>query len=172
MDVPVLTFVVAVAENNVIGNRGDLPWRMSSDLKRFRQLTLGRPVIMGRRTFESIGRPLDQRTNIVVTATRVQLADGVVQVAELAEAVAYARKVAVRDGVGEVMVIGGAQIYRALLPQAARIWLTRVHASPQGDTHFPELAPDVWREVSREPLPQGCRDDHAATLLCLEKVKK
>jgi dihydrofolate reductase len=164
---PQVSLVVAMAENRIIGRAGALPWRMPSDLKTFRRLTLGKPVVMGRKTFQSIGRPLDGRTNIVVTRDAGFRADGVIVVASLDAALATAARSATGDG-ADIMVIGGAEIYRASLPLADRIYLTVVHAAPPGDTSFPELDAS-WREVSREPLPRSPKDEYAATLTILER---
>ncbi len=169
---PAIVLVVAVAANGVIGRSGDLPWRMPSDLKRFREMTLGRPVIMGRRTFESIGRPLDGRVNIVVTRCRKQVADGIIQTASVADALAAARRAAEADSIDEIMVIGGAKIYRELLPLADRIYLTRIEGFPDGDTYFPALDTEIWRETGREALPKSENDEFAATLIWLERIEK
>ena len=142
----ILSLIVAVAENGVIGKDGGLPWRLSSDLKAFRRLTMGKPIVMGRRTFQSIGKPLDGRDNIVVTRDPHFEVPGVSAVATIDEALTLARILATTRGAGEVMVIGGADIYETLLPLADRIYLTRVHASPQGDRHFPPLEPAEWRK--------------------------
>lgn len=166
-----LSLIVAVAENGVIGKDGGLPWRLSSDLKTFRRLTMGKPIIMGRRTFQSIGKPLDGRDNIVVTRDPFFEVAGVSSVDSIASALTLSRILARTRGADEVMVIGGADIYEALLGEADRIYLTRVHGTPDGDRTFPPLDAAVWREVSREELPKGPRDDHAATLIVLERVK-
>ncbi len=165
-----LSLIVAVAENGVIGRDGGLPWRLSSDLKTFRRLTMGKPLIMGRRTFNSIGKPLDGRDNIVVTRDPLFEVAGVSACATVAEAVTLGRVLAATRGADEIMVIGGAQIYAAVLPVADRIYVTQVHAAPPGDRHFPSLDKSVWGEVSREDLPKGARDDYAATLIVYERV--
>ena len=167
-----IALVVAVAENGVIGRGGELPWRQSSDLKLFRRLTMGKPIIMGRKTYESIGKPLDGRTNIVVTRRPDFAPEGVVVAATPVEAVSFARTAAQGSGADEIMVIGGAEIYRALLDVADRIYLTRIQAAPYGDTRFPDLAPGEWQEISREPLAKGKNDDHAAVLLTMERTQK
>jgi dihydrofolate reductase len=145
-----LCFVVAVAENGVIGRDNALPWRLPSDLRRFKAITMGKPLIMGRRTFDSIGRPLPGRVNIVVTRDPSFSADGVIVVHDIAGALAAADAAAQDAGVTEVMVIGGAAIYDAMLESADRVYLTEVHDSPDGDTGFPPLDRNHWREVSRE----------------------
>lgn len=165
-----IAFVVAVAENGVIGRGGTLPWYVPSDLKTFKRLTLGKPVIMGRKTFASIGKPLPGRDNIVVTRDGTFKAEGVERASTIEEALAIARRKAAERGVDEIMIIGGAQIYAASLPLADRIYLTRIHARPDGDATFPEPDPAVWREVSRAPVPPDPRDDASGTLLILERA--
>lgn len=159
-----ITLVVAVAENGVIGRDGGMPWRMPSDLRRFRRLTLGKPVIMGRRTFESIGRPLDGRDNVVVTRDPgFAAAPGVTLARSFEVALEAARGMAAARGVDEIVVIGGGEVYHAALPVADRIHLTRIHASPAGDTFFPEPDPAIWRVTASAPLAPDVRDSHAAT---------
>lgn len=169
---PKVCIVAAVAENGVIGSDGRLPWRMPADLREFRRLTLDKPLIMGRRTWESLGKPLDRRDNIVVTrrAAVAQEQGSVYFVGSIGDALAVARKCAPARGSGEIMVIGGAQIYAAALPIADRIYLTRVHAEVEGDVVFPDLDDDKWSIVGRKPLPTDERDDYTATLLELERV--
>lgn len=162
--------MVAVAENGVIGRGGSLPWRQPSDLRTFRRLTMGKPVIMGRRTYQSIGKPLDGRDSIVVTRDASFAAPGVTAVRSLDAALQVARARAHQRAVDEVMIIGGAEIYAASLPIADRIYLSRVHATVAGDTVFPALDPAAWREVAREPIPPDPRDDYAATLLIFERI--
>ena len=166
-----IVLVVAKSENNVIGRSGGLPWRLSSDLKLFRRLTMGKPIVMGRRTFESIGKPLDGRTNIVITRREDFAHEEVVVVASGEAALAAACSAAMATGADEIMIIGGSEIYRLLIVHAGRIYLTRVHATPEGDAEFPELDPEEWREVAREPLPKGQEDQYSATLVTLERVQ-
>lgn len=138
-----ISLIVAVAENGVIGRDGDLPWRIPADLRFFKETTMGKPIVMGRKTFESIGRALPGRTNIVISRDSSFAADDIVVVGDLEAALVVA------GDVPEVMVIGGAQVYALALPRADRIYLTEVHAAPVGDVGFPELDPGVWRETSR-----------------------
>lgn len=167
----VIAFVVAVARNGVIGRDGQLPWRLSTDLKLFRRLTMGKPIVMGRKTWETLPkRPLDGRDNIVVTRDAAFRAEGAIVAHSVDDALRIARDLADARGVDEVAVIGGAEIYRATLAAAGRIYLTVVDATPEGDTLFPELDPVVWREVSREPLERGPRDEFAAELRILERA--
>lgn len=142
--------IVAMADNRVIGAGGGLPWRIPADLKHFKSLTMGKPVVMGRRTYESIGKPLPGRPNIVVSSRPQILPEGVDAAPDVHRAVAIARQRADECGAEEVVVIGGETIYRLLLPSADRIYLTEVHETVDGDTFFPELDRAEWRETSRE----------------------
>ncbi len=151
----VLCVVAAVASNGVIGRGGELPWQLPADLRHFRALTLGKPVVMGRRTFVSIGRALPGRTNIVISRDPGFKAEGAQVVSSLEDALARAGALADRDGVGEVMVIGGAEIYAAALPRAQRLYLTRVHAAIEGDVFFPVVDWVAWRETAREDRAAG-----------------
>lgn len=139
-----ISIIVAVAANGVIGAQGKMPWHIPEDLRRFRTLTLGHAVIMGRRTFESIGRPLDGRRNVVLTRQAGWRADGV----EVAGSLAGALEITAGDG--EVFVIGGGEVYREALPLADRIYLTRVDCAPAGDVFFPHIDDGQWREVHTE----------------------
>jgi len=161
---PSLSLLVAVAENGVIGRDNALPWRLPDDLKRFKALTMGKPILMGRSTFESIGRALPGRTSLVLTRSPAWSAAGVTVVHSLEEAIARAA------GAEELLVIGGAQVYALALPRAARIYLTRVHASVSGDTRLPELGRAAWREVSRAEHPPDALHAHAMTFSVLERV--
>ncbi|HUJ37187.1 MAG TPA: dihydrofolate reductase [Hyphomicrobium sp.] len=164
-----ITLVVAVADNGVIGRNGGLPWRLSSDLKAFRRLTMGKPLIMGRRTFQSLKRPLDGRDNIVVSRDANFRHDGAVVMPSFPAALAEGERCALSRGVDEVMVIGGADIFAEALPLAGRIYKTEVHGSPEGDTLMPDVDWARWREVFREKLPRAERDDYDATLILFER---
>lgn len=146
---PHLTLVVAAADNDVIGRGDALPWHLPEDLKHFKRRTMGKPVLMGRRTFSSIGRPLPGRSNIVITRNAMFSAPGVRVVNSLREALHIAQDIALIDGSEEIMVIGGAEIYAQCLPRASRISLTRVHVSPEGDTHLPPIDWSQWTETVR-----------------------
>jgi dihydrofolate reductase len=163
-----ITLVVARARNGVIGNDGALPWHLPADLKRFKAITVGKPVVMGRKTFESIGKPLPGRHNIVLTRQADWRAQGVTVVPNLAEAVAAAGlDPRIR---GDVMIIGGAEIYALALPVATRIDVTEVDAEPAGDTRLPPFDPARWREVARETHgPEGDRPGYA--FVTLERVQ-
>lgn len=151
---PDIVLVVARADNRVIGKDGAMPWHLSEDLRRFKRITVGKPVIMGRKTFESIGKPLPGRHNIVLTRQPGWRAEGVTVVPNLAEAIAAAG-LDPRTRADAIMVVGGADIYAQALPFATRIELTEIHAAPDGDTYFPQLDPARWRETFREAHPAG-----------------
>lgn len=164
-----ISLIVAVAENGVIGANGRLPWRLSADLKTFRRLTMGNPIIMGRKTFQSLKGPLDGRDNIVLTTDPFFEAPGVSVVDSFADALTLARTLALTRGADEIMVIGGAEVFRTALPQAERIYWTAVHAEPEGDVRFPDVDLSGWVEVEREPLATGEKDDVTATLRVLDR---
>lgn len=147
-----LVLVVARARNGVIGKDGAMPWHIPADLKRFKRMTVGKPVIMGRKTFESIGKPLPGRHNIVLTRDPAWRAKDVTVVPNLAEGIAAAG-LDPRTRAEAIMVIGGAQIYAEALPSATRIELTEIEAAPDGDTRFPVFDPGRWHEVAREEHP-------------------
>ncbi len=158
-----VSIIAAVAVNGVIGREGGLPWRLSADLKRFKALTMGHHVVVGRRTWESIGRPLPGRTLVVVSRTLERPVDGVLVAGSFAEALRAAR------GDTEVFVAGGAEIYRLALPLADRIYLTRVHASVDGDTQFPEMEWAAWRRVGADDQAADERNDHPSTFEVWER---
>lgn len=145
-----LSLVVAMAQNGVIGRENGLPWHLPKDLAYFKQITMGHPIIMGRKTFESIGRPLPGRTNIVVTRQKSWASDGVEKVDSVSAAIDLAEVIAHSDSLSEYMLIGGASLYGQVLGSAAKIYMTEVCAEIEGDTKFPEFDKSQWREVSRE----------------------
>lgn len=153
---PELALIAAVGENRVIGIENRLPWRLPDDLKRFKALTLGKPVLMGRKTWDSLGRPLPGRRNLVVTRQSSWVAEGAEAFASIDAAVAAA------PDVQSVFVIGGGEIYTQALQQADVLYLTEVAASPDGDAHFPEFDRSVWREVSREAHVDAASGVHYA----------
>ena len=164
-----IALVVAAAENGVIGRDGQLPWRLPSDLKRFRKLTLGKPMIMGRKTYDSIGKPLDGRDSIVVTRQADFQHPGVHRAASIEDAFALGQELAAKRGADEVTVIGGAEIFRAgARPRAANL-PHLVHAAPAGDTRFDTPDPRAWRETAREPMPQGAADQFPADFIVLDR---
>jgi dihydrofolate reductase len=156
--------VVAASTNNVIGRAGELPWRLPEDLRRFKRLTMGKPIVMGRRTFESIGRPLPGRRNIVVSRRPGLRLDG----CEASDSPDAALGLA--GQVEEIMVIGGQQLFEALLPRCTRIHMTRVHEAIEGDAFFPELPPDEWHVVWSEPHPATQEQPLAYTFEILERT--
>lgn len=168
---PIVAFVVAIAENGVIGRDGGLPWRIPSEMKHFRKLTLNKPVIMGRRTFNSLKQPLQKRDNIVLTRNRDFAPKGAIAVESIEQALRVARDCALARAAKEVMVIGGADVYAALLDEARRIYLTRVHASPEGDVHFPEFDMHAWREASSQRHARSGEDEFDYTVSVLERCE-
>ena len=145
-----------------------MPWYVPGDLKTFRRLTMGRPIIMGRKTFQSIGRALDGRTNIVITRDQDFQADGVVVAASLPEALEIARGAPSADNL--TMVIGGGEVYRSALPLADTIYMTEIEADPDGDTWFPSLDPCIWAETSRSAIDADPRDEHRAALITYDRL--
>ena len=162
----VLSLVVAMDRQGVIGRDGGLPWHLPDELARFKAITLGNPIVMGRRTHESIGRPLPGRRNIVVTTTAGYAAPGCEVAGSLAEAIELA---AVAP---EVFIIGGVALFRATLPQASRIYLTEVHAEVGGDTFFPAFDRSAFREVSRDHHPADARHAYAFSFVVLERIDR
>ena len=160
---PLISLIVAMAQNGVIGRDNSLPWRLPGDLKRFRSFTLGKPVLMGRKTFDSIGRPLPGRTNLVLTRDRTWLAPGVTAVHSVEHALAQA-------GTSEELVaIGGAEIYRLVLPFARRIYLTHVHADVEGDIYFPDFDATQWADVECSSQPADGEHAYPLTFMTLER---
>jgi dihydrofolate reductase len=159
-----ISFVVAVSRNGVIGREGNLPWHISSDLKRFKEITMGKPVVMGRKTWESLPRkPLPGRRNIVITRQPGFTAEGAEVVASPEAALALC------TGDREVAVIGGGEIYRLFWPLVDRLYLTEVDLDVEGDTHFPAVDPAEWQEVAREVHPQSERDSASFVLRTLDR---
>jgi len=164
-----LAVIVAQAENRVIGNHNRLPWHLPEDLKYFKAVTLGKPIIMGRKTFESIGRPLPGRTNIVVSRNSAYQHAGIDLVHSLEQAIERAEQVLLINGGDEALVIGGAELYAQALPRCRRLYLTQVHAEVEGDAHFPPLDADAWTEVGRETYqPSGC-NPYAYSFIVLQR---
>ena len=145
----IFSAIAAMARNRVIGQGNGLPWRLPGDLKFFKAATLGKPVVMGRKTFQSIGKPLPGRPNIVVTRDPGFVAEGVHVVRDIETALDLAARLARETGAEEVMVIGGAEIYAQALPRLDRLYLTEIDAEIEGDAYFPEIEPRVWREAAR-----------------------
>jgi dihydrofolate reductase len=166
-----IVLVAAVAENGVIGRAGVLPWRLKSDMQRFRQLTMGKPVMMGRKTYLSLSRkPLPGRTNIVVSRDADFSAPGVLVAPSVEAALTVARGDALRRGVDEIMVIGGGDIYARTMAIADRLEITRVHLCPEGDATFPPIDPQVWRQVTSREHAAGPNDEAAFSVVVYQRV--
>jgi dihydrofolate reductase len=163
-----IALIVAVSQNNVIGRDNQLPWHLPEDLKYFKSVTMGKPILMGRKTFDSIGRPLPGRTNIVITRDPEWTAQGVEIASDIEVALAMGKKACQAVAVDEIMVIGGAQIYQKLLPYADRLYLTRVEAKVQGDAVFPEIDPAQWQQIAEE-IPEKI-DSHPYRFLIFDRV--
>ena len=164
-----VSLVVAAARNGVIGKDSGLPWRLSSDLRRFKANTVGRPVIMGRKTFQSIGKPLPGRDNIVMTRDPSFAFAGVLTATDIGAAIALARAKAKEAGVAEICVIGGGEIYRQTFDMADRLIVTFVEADFDGDTQFPKIEAEAWMEISSESHPAGGKDSHATRHVVFER---
>ena len=165
-----IVLVAAVARNGAIGVKGGLPWRLPSDLKHLRETTWGRPMVMGRKTFDSIGKPLPGRETIVVTRDQSFVRDGVHVTRSIDEALALGHERAKAMGVDEIMVVGGGELYRATLDRADRIVLSEVDLAPDGDAFFPKLDMRQWREISRQTPPRGERDEADFVVRTLERA--
>jgi dihydrofolate reductase len=165
-----IVLVVAMAENRVIGRDNALPWRLKSDMQHFRRATIGRPVVMGRKTFQSLAKPLQGRTTIVVTRDRSFAAPQVVIAGSLPAALAAARGDALRHGTDEIIVAGGSDIYAQAMPLADRLVLTLVHDRPEGDAVFPEIDNAVWHEVQRVEHQRAAEDDAAFAIVDLRRA--
>ena len=165
-----LVLVAAVADNGVIGQRGALPWRLKSEMAHFRRATMGKPVVMGRRTYLSIGRPLVGRSNIVVSRDTTFAAPGLLVAPTIEAALTIARGDALRRGTDEIVVIGGADVYAQTLASADRLVLTRVHLQPDGDTTFPPIDPHLWREVQRSEHRAGPDDEASFTVIVYRRT--
>jgi dihydrofolate reductase len=155
-----IAMIAAVARNGVIGTHGAIPWRLPSDFAFFKRTTMGKPLIMGRKTFDSIGKPLPGRTNIILTRQPGYRPDGVLVVGELATALERAVEIAAGAGVDEVMIGGGAELYREAMPLADRLYVTHVELSPEGDAIFPPIDPGIWA-IEAEPDVPGSERDNA-----------
>lgn len=159
----ILSLIAAIDERGGIGKNGKIPWRLPADMKHFKELTLGKPVIMGWKTFESIGKALPERKNIVLTEDAAFRVEGITPAHSAEEALAVAAPAE------EIMIIGGGATYRQFLPLAKRMYLTRVHGVFDSDTFFPEFNADEWREVERADHPADEKNPSAFTFLTMEK---
>lgn len=165
-----LILVAAVADNGVIGQDGRLPWRLKSDLAHFRTLTMGKPVVMGRKTYASIGRPLKGRTNIVVSRDPDFAAPGVLVAPSVEAALEAAHGDALRRGAGAIAVIGGAEIYAQCMAQADRLVITQVHLHPAGNTKFPIIDPGIWRAAGQSEHEAGPGDEAGFAVVEYERI--
>jgi dihydrofolate reductase len=175
MPLPHIALVVARARNGVIGRDGDLPWRLRSDLRRFKEITLGKPCLMGRATWESLPlKPLPGRLNLVLSRDlsyeESGKARGAVVVSSLADALDIAREAAEDDEIDEICVIGGTALFAVTLPRAKRLYITEVEAEPEGDAHFPTFDESLFRETLNERHDAGEKDDHAFSFRILERI--
>ena len=164
-----VVFVVGIAQNGVIGFEGDMPWRLSTDMKRFKAITMGKPVIMGRKTYESIGRPLPGRLNVVVSRNEFE-ADGVCAVSSIEEAIEVSRKWAKINVADEICIIGGGEIYRQSLDLADKLYVTHILAEPDGDTRFPHIEEAKWRVLSSENVSVGEKDSAETIFVIYERI--
>ncbi len=164
-----LAIIVAQAENRVIGINNKLPWHLPEDLRYFKQVTMSKPIIMGRKTYESIGRPLPGRTNIVISRQASYAPVGVKVVPSLESAIELAENVCAIDGAEEAIVIGGAQIYEQALIHADRLYLTQVHSNAEGDAWFPVIAMEQWREIRREDFTAKEPNPYDYSFIILDK---
>ena len=168
---PILAAVVARSLNGVIGRDGDLPWRLSSDLKHFKRLTMGTPCVMGRKTWDSLPGALPGRPMLVLTRNLTFRAEGAEVFSDLHAMIGRAHEIAGATGAGQISIIGGAQIYRALLPYTDRIYETEVNAVIDGDAHFPTLDPSHWTVSEEVRRRAGPRDDHDFTTRTLDRIR-
>lgn len=161
-----ISLVAAASENNVIGDENEIPWHLPDDMKFFREITEGKPIIMGRKTFESIGKPLPKRHNIVISRQRDLEIEGCDVVGSLEEALELAEE----ESADEACIIGGGQIYSEGIDQADRIYLTRVHATVDGDTYFPEVDEEEWEEIDRQDHDKDEQHEYAFSIIHYERV--
>lgn len=167
MTTPFISLIAAVARNGIIGSNKDLPWRIKSEMQYFKRTTIGKPIVMGRKSLESLGKPLPGRANIVITRNPDFYVEGCIIVPSLQAGLDAARDIALRDGIDEIFIGGGADIYRQTLPLAQKLYLTEVHLEPEGDTSFPDFDRSAWQETKREfhaALP-GETADYTITVL-------
>jgi dihydrofolate reductase len=166
---PHIVFVIAVAENGVIGANGAMPWRLKSDLKRFKALTLGKPVVMGRKTYESIGKPLPGRPNVVISRQAAIDHPDVSMTHSLSEAITAAERLALETGVDEICILGGGQVYAQAIGLADRMCITHVEADLDGDASFPAIDPDIWQAGEAIAVPAGEKDSYPTRFIVYER---
>jgi dihydrofolate reductase len=161
--------VVGIANNGVIGFDGGMPWRLSTDLRRFKEITMNKPIIMGRKTHESIGRPLASRLNVVISRSGFQ-ADGTIGAGSLEEAIDVSRQWALENHADEICIIGGGEIYRQAMSQAKRLYVTHIMAEPEGDVLFPDIKESHWRVLSSETVARGENDSAETFFVIYERI--
>ena len=164
-----ISLIVAVAENGVIGRDGTMPWRLSTDLKRFKSITVGHPVIMGRKTWDSLKKPLPERVNIVITRDKSFAIDSAIVAHSFSEARQLAEEEAVKAETDEIFVIGGGAIFKEALPFADHMYVTEILSSVEGDTFFPPFNPEKWRALSSEMVPEGPKDTFPTRFVVYER---
>lgn len=174
-----LSLIVAVSENGVIGRDGDMPWRLSTDLKRFKSITLGKPIIMGRKTWHSLPSALPGRLNIVVTRDKNFQPQGVVVTNSLESAIALAQAeltqkalsqtVPITNDTDDIFIIGGGEIFKAALPMVKKLYVTEILAHIEGDTFFPKIDENIWHALSSESVPAGEKDSHPTCFSVYER---
>lgn len=155
----IVSIVVAKSKNNVIGVGGDLPWRLSSDLQNFKAITIGKPIIMGRKTFDSLPRLLPNRTHIIISRDSAFMPNGALVYSSIDAAIAAGKAIALKDGAGECCIIGGGEIYALALPFAQKLYLTEVDCTIDGDTYFPPINENEWQETSTKSFLKTEKDD-------------
>jgi dihydrofolate reductase len=163
-----IAMIVGVAENGVIGSDQTIPWRIPSDMAFFKRTTMGKPVVMGRKQYETVGRPLPGRTNIVVTRQQGYAAEGIVVVQTIEAALAKAQEI---DGVDEIMIIGGGELYAQLMPQADRLYVSHIDLAPDGDVRFPAIDPEIWDVVDRPEVEPSPKDEASYRVNVYERRK-
>ena len=166
---PEIAMIAAVARNGVIGRDGDLPWRIPSDLAFFKKVTMGKPILMGRKQYESVGRPLPGRVNIIVSRQKGYQPEGVLVFSDFDAALDHARTIAAAEGASEVMIIGGGEIYALGMAHADRLYLTEVDLAPEGDTRFPEIDPKVWIKTDAPECTPSERDEAVYRIAVYER---
>lgn len=164
MSEPRIALIAAVARNGVIGRDGDMPWYIPSDFAHFKRTTMGKPIVMGRKQFESVGKPLPGRTNIVVTRQKGYQPDGVLVFDDLGAALDHARTIARADGADEVMVVGGGEIYAQAMEAADRLYISHVELAPEGEVRFPPIDVEQWEKTEEWPVEANDRDGAAYSI--------
>ncbi len=167
-----IAMIAGVAENGVIGSGQTIPWRIPSDFAWFKRTTMGKPMVMGRKQFETVGKPLPGRTNIVITRQQGYRPEGVMVVHSIDAALDQARAIAERDGVDEIMIIGGGELYGQLMDRADRLYITHIDLSPDGDVRFPAISPDDWQVVAEPEVEPSPRDDATYRVKVYERRRR